>query len=78
MINTPGYPWAPLGTYRVPLGDAHLGTLGANFFVFWAILKISKPTTISGAYVIFFDQVDPMGTPGHLQDTPWGMPIQVP
>ena len=44
MINTPGYPWTPLGTYRVPLGDAHLGTLEANFFVPWVILKISKPT----------------------------------
>ena len=41
MINIPRY---PLGTYRVPLGDAHLGTLEANFFVFWVILKISKPT----------------------------------
>ena len=57
MINTPGYLWAPLGTYRVPLGDAHLGTLGANFFVSWAILKISKPTTISGEYVIFLTKL---------------------
>ena len=63
MINPPGYPWAPLGTFRVPLVDAHLGTLDANFFVSWAILKISKPTTISGEYVIFFYQVDPLGTP---------------
>ena len=60
-----GTPWIPLGTYRVPLGDAHLGTLDANFFVSWAILKISKPTTISGEYVIFFDQVDLFGTPSH-------------
>ena len=65
MINPPGYPWAPLGTYRVALGDAYLGSLEANFFVSWAILKISKPTTISGEYVIFFDQVDPLGTPSH-------------
>ena len=68
MINTPGYPWAPLGTYRVPLGDAHLGTLEVNFFVYWAIFKISKPTTISGEYVIFFDQVDLFGTPSPLWD----------
>ena len=52
-----GTPWAPLGTYRVPLGDAHLDTLDANFFVSWAILKISKPTAISGEYVIFFTKL---------------------
>ena len=85
MINTPGYPWAPLGTYRVLMGDAHLGTLEANFFVSWAILKISKPTTLSGEFIVFFDQVDPLGTPGHLwaplgtyRIPPWGMPIQLP
>ena len=54
MINIPRY---PLGTYRVPLGDAHLGTLEANFFVSWAILKISNPTTISGEYVIFLTKL---------------------
>ena len=43
-LDTPGHSWAPLGSYRVPLGDAHLGTLEANFFVSWVILKISKPT----------------------------------
>ena len=65
MINPPGYPWTPLGTYRVPLVDAHSVALGANFIVSWTILKISKPTTISGEYVIFFDQVDLFGTPSH-------------
>ena len=64
-LDTPGHSWAPLGSYRVPLGDAHLGTLEVNFFVYWVIFKISKPTTISGEYVIFFDQVDPLGTPSH-------------
>ena len=68
MINTPGYPWAPLGTYRVPLGDAHLGTLEANFFVSWAILKISKPTTLSGEFIVFLTKLTHwtlMGTHGH-------------
>ena len=64
-LDTPGHSWAPLGSYRVPLGDAHLGTLEVNFFVYWAIFKISKPTTISGEYVIFFYQVDPLDTPSH-------------
>ena len=45
----PGYPWA--------LGDVHLGTLEVNFFVYWAIFKISKPTTISGEYVIFLTKL---------------------
>ena len=57
MINPPGYPWAPLGTYRVPLVDAHSVALGANFIVSWTILKISKPTTISGEYVIFLTKL---------------------
>ena len=44
--------------------DAYSVALGTNFIVSWTILKISKPTTISGEYVIFFDdQVDPLGTP---------------
>ena len=78
MINTPGYPWAPLGTYRVLLGDAHLGSLEANFFVSWAIIKISKPTTLSGKFIVLFDQVDPLGTPGYPwapTGYPWEMPI---
>ena len=53
MIN----PWAPLGTYRVPLVDAHSVALGANFIVSWTILKISNPATISGEYVIFFTKL---------------------
>ena len=65
MINTPGDPLGTPGHLQGTPGDAHLGTLDANFFVSWAILKISKPTTISGEYVIFFDQVDPLGTPSH-------------
>ena len=64
-LDTPRHSWAPLDSYRVPLWDAHLGTLEVNFFVYWAIFKISKPTTISGEYVIFFDQVDPLDTPSH-------------
>ena len=64
MINPPGYPWAPLGTYTVPLVDAHSVALGANFIVSWTILKISKPTTISGEYVFFY-QVDLFVTPSH-------------
>ena len=63
MINTPGY---PLRTYSVPLGDAHLGTLEANFFVSWVILKISKPTKYYIWWICkFFDQVDLFGTPSH-------------
>ena len=55
-----------LGTYRVPLGDAHLGTLEANFFVSWVILKISKPTKYYIWWICnFFDQVDLFGTPSH-------------
>ena len=65
MINTPRYPLGTPGRLQGTPGDAHLGTLGTNFFVSWAILKISKPTTISGEYVIFFYQVDPLGTPSH-------------
>ena len=40
-----------------------MGTLEVNFFFYLAIFKISKPTTISGEYLIFFDQVDPLDTP---------------
>ena len=76
-LGTPGHPW-------VPTEYSHLGTLEANFFVSWAILKISKPTTLSGEFIVFFDQVDPLHTPGHLwaplgtyRIPPWGMPIQV-
>ena len=56
-LDTPGHSWAPLGSYRVPLWDAHLGTLEVSFFVYWAIFKISKPTTISGEYVIFLTKL---------------------
>ena len=45
-----GTPWAPLGTYRVPLGDAHLGTLEANFFVSWAILKRGTERLLSFSF----------------------------
>ena len=76
LLGTPGYLWAPQGTYRVPLGGAHLGTIKANFFVFWAILKISKPTTTSGEYNNFFVTKLTLWalltTPGHLQSTPRG------
>ena len=65
MINTPRYPLGTPGHLQGTPGDAHLGTLEVNFFVYWAIFKISKPTTISGEYVIFFDQVDLFGTPSH-------------
>ena len=65
MINPPGYPWASLGTYRIPLVDAYSVALGANFIVSWTILKISKPTTISGEYVIFFTKWTHWVLPSH-------------
>ena len=54
LLGTLGYLWAPQGTYRVPLRGANLGTIKANFFVFWPISKFLKPTTISDEYTNFF------------------------
>ena len=46
-LGTLGHPWVTLG---VPIRCLKT----ANFFVSWAILKISKPTTISDEYTNFF------------------------
>ena len=46
-LGTRGHPRVTLG---VPIRCLKI----ANFFVSWPILKISKPTTISDEYTIFF------------------------
>ena len=48
------------GTYSLPPCGAHRVTLKGNFFVFWVISKILKPTTKCDEwYHIIFNQGDP-------------------
>ena len=58
----------PLDTCRQPKAPwgAIIDTLKGNFFVFWAILKILKPTTMSDECITFFSKVTLNGPFGYL------------
>ena len=71
-LGTSKHPWAPTVG---PLGLLIQLLWRGNFFVFWAISKISKPTSTSGDYANnFLTLLTLLGTSGHLWD-PWAVEV---